>query len=751
MVAAPAVDDGSIRINAGGGAYTDSAGHAWLADTDFTGGTVSNSSFPVAGTKDGPLYTTRRWGSMTYDIPVADAPGDYTVNLYFCEPVMKSVGRRVFNVSAEGQALLSNFDLYATAGAQKALVEPFTVHVANGMLDIKFSAIIENPIISAIEVIPIVPVTTPPATPTGFNVQPTSMSSAHLSWSPGPTPPAATSFTIEREGPGDSDYTPLITVNDTSYDDTGLTAGGAYSYQVLANNSVGSSDPTAAVGVVLPTTPGAPWTQSDIGAVARMGSSIISTSTGVYTVTGGGADIWNSADAFHYVYQPLVGDGTIVARVTSQQNTNGWAKAGVMIRENLGAGSRFADIVLTPSNGVSFQRRLSSNLGCASTTTSAGKGWWLELVRAGSTITGFASGDGQNWKLVGSTILPMANNVYVGLCVTAHDNSKVSTATFDHVLLTTTGVASSIWTAGTPSPITRWESQTFSYNDKMYIFGGFYNSAIQATTRCDMYDPATDTWTQVPTQLPIPITHAGVAQIGSVAYFAGGYVGDWSTAPATNRVFAYDVSNNAWSELPSLPGARVAGGLVAIGNVLHFYGGMNTTRTADMPDHWALDLDNIGAGWVSKAPMPNPRNHIGYAMVNGLAYAMGGLHLLNEKSGQDAEVDTYDPTTDKWKKVAPLPFSWSHFLESTVVVNGKIVIVGGQANGASGELYIPNISVYDPAANQWSALTPLPEARQAASAVWIDGTLYVEGGATQDNIGDGFPQQQVWYTDQLGI
>src|SRR5207248_11033747 len=131
---------------------------------------------------------------------------------------------------------------------------------------------------------------------------------------------------------------------------------------------------------------------------------------------------------------------------------------------------------------------------------------------------------------------------YVGRCVTAQNNNALSTAVFDHVAVTATGTGSSIWTAGTPAALTRWESQTFAYNGKMYIFGGFYNHAIQATTRCDVYDPATDAWTQLATQLPIPITHAGVAQIGSVVYFAGGYVGDWTKAPATNRVFAYDIA-----------------------------------------------------------------------------------------------------------------------------------------------------------------------------------------------------------------
>ena len=81
---------------------------------------------------------------------------------------------------------------------------------------------------------------------------------------------------------------------------------------------------------------------------------------GAFTVSGSGADIWGTADAFQFVYQPLTGDGQIVARVTTVPNTDPWAKAGVMIREDLTAGARNAAVLVTPSNGVAFQRRVTS-------------------------------------------------------------------------------------------------------------------------------------------------------------------------------------------------------------------------------------------------------------------------------------------------------------------------------------------------------------------------------------------------------
>ena len=73
-----------------------------------------------------------------------------------------------------------------------------------------------------------------------------------------------------------------------------------------------------------------------------------------FTMSGAGADIWNTADDFRFAFKRLNGDGSIVAKVESIVNTNGWAKAGVMIRETLDANSRFAYMVATPGSGVSF-------------------------------------------------------------------------------------------------------------------------------------------------------------------------------------------------------------------------------------------------------------------------------------------------------------------------------------------------------------------------------------------------------------
>src|SRR5437762_8742438 len=181
-----------------------------------------------------------------------------------------------------------------------------------------------------------------------------------------------------------------------------------------------------------------PQKDSDIGSPAIAGSATYS--SGKYTINAGGTDIWNTSDQFHYVYQPLSGDGVVTARVAGLGNSNAWAKAGVMVRETLAANARHADALVTGGNGYVFQRRIDT--GGFSTSSSPASGaapGWVRLVRTGYKFDGYYSTDGTNWRLMGSDTVPMTDPVYVGIAVTSHNASLGTTATVDNLTITTSG------------------------------------------------------------------------------------------------------------------------------------------------------------------------------------------------------------------------------------------------------------------------------------------------------------------------
>jgi len=152
-----------------------------------------------------------------------------------------------------------------------------------------------------------------------------------------------------------------------------------------------------------------------------------------YTLEGSGADIWDTADAFHFAYQALTGDGSITTRVVSLTNTDPWAKAGVMIRESLDANARHALVAVTQGNGVAFQRRTETSGTSANTSgASVSAPYWVRLTRSGNSFSAFQSPDGSTWTQIGSAVtIAMASSVYVGLALTSHDNAVLATVQFD--------------------------------------------------------------------------------------------------------------------------------------------------------------------------------------------------------------------------------------------------------------------------------------------------------------------------------
>jgi len=174
------------------------------------------------------------------------------------------------------------------------------------------------------------------------------------------------------------------------------------------------------------------WIDADIGNVGSAGEA--SSLNGLFNLIASGDDIWDVADSFHFAARPLIGDGQIVARVTSFQFTDPWAKAGVMFRESFSPGSRHALMAVTAEGNSAFQSRTNANGASANTLGPAAKiPHWIKLVRAGNVFTGYVSADGKDWQRVDSVTIPLGKTIYAGLALTAHNNSALNSSLFDNV------------------------------------------------------------------------------------------------------------------------------------------------------------------------------------------------------------------------------------------------------------------------------------------------------------------------------
>jgi hypothetical protein len=180
----------------------------------------------------------------------------------------------------------------------------------------------------------------------------------------------------------------------------------------------------------------APWKSEDIGAVETPGTATVE--NGVFTLQGT-MDLWGTADGCHTVWQPLPGDGEIIARVTSVENTASHAKGAVCIRESTAPGARHATLAVTPADGTQFLSREQIDGKTTSQVTGKDKGrfpCWLKLVRHGKEFSGYESGDGETWTLVGKIELDFGADAVAGLCASSHVKTTLCKAVFDQVKVT---------------------------------------------------------------------------------------------------------------------------------------------------------------------------------------------------------------------------------------------------------------------------------------------------------------------------
>jgi len=243
----------------------------------------------------------------------------------------------------------------------------------------------------------------------------------------------------------------------TSYTEETIVHGGGQSMPVTYNNNKQGYAYYSEVEYTLADQRN--WTEEGVAELSlwfrgHPGStgSFVESPSGTYTMTGSGADIWNvngvEADEFHFAYKMLTGAGSIVAKVQSIENTNAWAKAGVMIRESLSPDSAHAFACITPANGVAAQGRPSTG-GTSFNTNQTGitAPYWVKLERSISgNFTVSHSANGTTWQQVtGATPqnIPMGSNVYIGLALTSHNAAQTCQAVFSNV--TTTGSVTGQW------------------------------------------------------------------------------------------------------------------------------------------------------------------------------------------------------------------------------------------------------------------------------------------------------------------
>ncbi len=276
----------------------------------------------------------------------------------------------------------------------------------------------------------------------------------------------------------------------------------------------------------------------------------------------------------------------------------------------------------------------------------------------------------------------------------------------------TTGTGA--WQTLEPSSEARQEVSYVQLGGKFYLAGG--------STLHEVFDPVARTWGTLE-PLPADLDHIqGVALNGKIYYLGGNVGGD--LREETDSVHIYDPATDSFSAGAPLPEGRGAGGVAVFENRIYYAGGLSGFRA--QPSFFVYDP--VANTWSPLPPMPNSRDHFHAAVLNGTFYAIGGREA--RINATIPFVDAFDFETQTWTTLeTELPTERGGF--ASAVLGDEILVIGGEGGGNT----YGTVEAYDPAANTWRTLSPMPTPRHGVQAAVCNGGVYLAAGGVVQGVG----------------
>lgn len=262
---------------------------------------------------------------------------------------------------------------------------------------------------------------------------------------------------------------------------------------------------------------------------------------------------------------------------------------------------------------------------------------------------------------------------------------------------------------------------------KFYMLGGREADSVR------IWDPATGAWS-TGANSPVKLHHFQAVTVDGLIYVVGALTGTCCQEPEAPAVYIYDPVANHWSTGPAMPAvrARGAGGAVAVGGKIYLVSG--NTNGHYGPVSAQVDVFDPATGtFTPLANIPHPRDHFSLVHHGGKLYAAGG-RITNIAADSDPhddqvpQVDVYDIAANSWSTLpasanVPVPRAGA----ATGVLAGELVLAGGESGlqtAAHGETH-----ALDLASQTWRTLSPMITPRHSAQAIVSNGGLYVAGGS----------------------
>jgi N-acetylneuraminic acid mutarotase len=277
------------------------------------------------------------------------------------------------------------------------------------------------------------------------------------------------------------------------------------------------------------------------------------------------------------------------------------------------------------------------------------------------------------------------------------------------------------WTFKNPIPTGRGFTSGTVIDGKIYVTGGF-PSHYSVTAANEMYDPETDTWTEMDTMPAARCGHATCTFNGKMYVFGGLSVSPYGYA--NNNVYEYDPQTDTWTQKADMPYENAFCGIAVLNDTIYLIGG--TTNFYEPPIATVMAYDPATESWTEKSPLSSPRESMSVCAVDGKIYIFGGAdeNLLSIAYNY---VEVYDPAANTWTAKADMPTG--RFVLGTCLMSGKIYAVAGIADKLN---VVPINEMYDPVADTWVTKTPMQERRHTFFFGSVGDKIYAIGGSYPD-------------------
>ena len=293
------------------------------------------------------------------------------------------------------------------------------------------------------------------------------------------------------------------------------------------------------------------------------------------------------------------------------------------------------------------------------------------------------------------------------------------------------------WQVISELPTQRTGFATAVVNGKIYLIGGtpFQNRrGPYGLPTVEVYDPKNNSWERV-ADMPTPRTSAETAVVNGTIYVCGGYNGIDNRAvnlKFLDIVEAYDPQKDTWTRKKGMSGARVAFGMGAVAGKIYSIGG--SVHPLDQEPKAPLRIDLVEAydaatdTWGKRAKMPTRRSGVKAAVVRDAIYAIGGGGWPQVGAGGPflTVIEEYNPKINRWERKNEMPDLRLSFL--TVVLDNVIHLIGGFTWQNRVPRYLSTVDTYNPETEEWNNIPPMPTPFMPFGAAVVDGNIYVFGG-----------------------